>query len=257
MESIDSAITIWQQVAPKRFRTALENLPDPCPVCLNKLDFIRVQIEGNGEVVVPCVCQTADYAREVFEHCLTANKLETAEKQKDSSQLERYGTPEQWNSLVLTAQSLRSLMDSPFKHKWITIFGVKGCGKSHLMLATLNKMDKYAVYFYCDTLGNEIFASLDRDSTIDLKQKLIRAPVLLLDDLGTEPANSPFVSQFINGVIGARYQRGIYAPTVITTNLSEAALDARYDRMADRILDRHLVIQHHITLPSFRRLGKE
>jgi DNA replication protein DnaC len=253
VETLDRAIGIWQQVAPRLFKTALETPPEVCPMCLRQADLIRVPIPGNGILQVPCVCHTARHARVIYQDCLKANKMDIQDEQKTMKNMDRYGTPEQWQTLKDAASSLHSLIQSPLQHRWITIIGAKGCGKSHIVLSARNAMKQYAVYFYAASLGDEIFDSLDHDSTVALKDRLIRAPVLLLDDLGTEPARSDFVNQFINSVIGERYQRGIYAPTVITTNLLEADLDRRYDRLADRILDENLVNLHHITLPTYRR----
>jgi DNA replication protein DnaC len=257
METIDDAIGIWKQLAPIRFKEALEQKPNPCPMCRGEADLINLPIPGDGSVTVPCVCQTALYARRMWDDCLKANRISTSDRQRTLRQLNEYGTKAQWATMFAAMKSLRSLIDNPLQHKWITMIGDKGCGKSHVVLSARNLLDRYAVYFYCSTLGDEIFNSLDHDSTVQLKRRLIHAPVLMLDDLGTEPAKSDFVAQFINSVIGERYQLGIYAPTVITTNLSIKDLDDRYDRMADRILDERLVIQHSITLPSYRRPGKK
>jgi DNA replication protein DnaC len=160
--------------------------------------------------------------------------------------------------VVEAVASLKSLVASPFKHQWIHIMGVPGCGKTHLVLATYHSIPNFAVYVLAGALADQIHDGLKRESTdpewmglSDLKRALIDVPVLIVDDLGQEH-NSEFVGNTIQDIVVRRYQLLEKRPTVITTNLNRAMLLERYPRLMDRLTDKQLVLFRPISLDSYR-----
>ena len=68
-------------------------------------------------------------------------------------------------------------------------------------------------------------------------QAMMDAPVLMLDDLGTEPFMDNVTITELFNLLNERQQRKL--PTVISTNLSEKELRERYtERVTSRLLDR-------------------
>ena len=101
-------------------------------------------------------------------------------------------------------------------------------GACHLCVAPVTAFAMVnAFQRYVNTFGRD-------DNDI---QNFIDCGLLIIDDLGTEPAIKNITQEHIYNIINERL---LYArPFIITTNLSPAALADRYDqRLASRILSK-------------------
>lgn len=119
------------------------------------------------------------------------------------------------------------------------LFGPVGTGKTFLLHAVTKALIEKRVpvvyqsaYELVENVKDATFA-YDRAEESDAK-KILEAPVLLIDDLGTEILNGLTISMLFEVIsVRSRYGR----TTMISTNLSPNELEARYaPRIASRIL---------------------
>ena len=121
--------------------------------------------------------------------------------------------------------------------KGILMLGETGLGKTHLSLAIANRVmeREYTVLYdtvsvFMDRAEGERFGRLpDRDTL----GRMMAADLLVLDDLGAEYV-SPFGTASLYRVIDTRLERK--RPTLISTNLTVAQLQTRYEnRLISRL----------------------
>lgn len=111
------------------------------------------------------------------------------------------------------------------------ITGPKGTGKTHLAAAIANRIMQEGTAVICMTvidLLTEIKRTYDNqwrgDAEHDLLATYAKVPLLILDDVGKEPATEWAVSK-LYAIINARYEA--YLPTIITTNYTDTELVRR------------------------------
>lgn len=117
--------------------------------------------------------------------------------------------------------------------------GETGVGKTFFSSCIVSELGKKGVsaafmsaFDMLRTLENEHFGRTE-GNTMD---HLISAPLLVIDDLGSEPAVSKKIYEsFLYNIINGRINRLL--PTIISTNISGALIEERYGaRLASRIL---------------------
>lgn len=111
------------------------------------------------------------------------------------------------------------------------ITGPKGTGKTHLSAAIANHVMREGIAAVCMTaldLLTEIKRTYDSqwrgNAEHDLLDTYKKVPLLILDDVGKEPATEWAVSK-LYAIINARYEA--YLPTIITTNYTDTELVRR------------------------------
>ncbi len=138
---------------------------------------------------------------------------------------------------------------------WLVLYGTKGWGKTHLAVAVVNtrieepEAGPIPKFVSVPGLLNNLRQGFDDNSYADRLQSYFDAPMLILDDLGTENATSWAIEQLFM-IVDFRYGRE--KATVITTNTN---VDQMEPRIRDRILDRGtgLCTALGTTLPSYRQ----
>lgn len=117
----------------------------------------------------------------------------------------------------------------------IFMLGNPGLGKTHLSLSIAKTvLEKgYTVAYdsiinYLNAINREHYGRSDGDTL----STLLEVDLLVLDDLGSEPENSFYVSTIYN-IINTRLNRGL--PTIISSNISREEIQSRYN---DRIVSR-------------------
>ena len=113
------------------------------------------------------------------------------------------------------------------------ITGPMGTGKTHLAAAIANQLMHEGTAVICmtmidllDRIRQTFNASGNRwdDNEATLLNKYKRVPLLIIDDMGKEPATKWAVSK-IYAIINARYEACL--PTIITTNYTDSELVRR------------------------------
>jgi DNA replication protein DnaC len=135
---------------------------------------------------------------------------------------------------------------------WLAFTGDYGVGKTHLAAAIANqrmKLGQPALFIVVPDLLDHLRATFNPQSVVTFDQRfeeLRRAPLLILDDLGTESA-TPWAREKLYQIFDYRYNARL--PTVITTAKQIEDLDPR---LASRMLDVSLCTLFAIMIPPYR-----
>lgn len=123
---------------------------------------------------------------------------------------------------------------------WLILIGSYGCGKTHLAASIANDRVAHnhpALFVNVPDLLDHLRATFSPTSEVSYDQRFetVRtAPLLILDDLGTENA-TPWASEKLYQILNFRYNSQL--PTVITTNHRLEEIDVRLrSRMNDQDL---------------------
>jgi DNA replication protein DnaC len=135
---------------------------------------------------------------------------------------------------------------------WLVLTGEYGCGKTHLAAAIANErtaQGQPAMFIVVPDLLDHLRATFSPVSQVrfDRRFEEVRtAPLLVLDDLGTESA-SPWAQEKLYQVFNYRYNARL--PTVITTAHPIGEVDPR---LRTRMLDLAHCVVFAIIAPSYR-----
>jgi DNA replication protein DnaC len=138
---------------------------------------------------------------------------------------------------------------------WLTFTGPHGCGKTHLAAAIANHhaQQGYPVLFVlAPDLLDHLRATFSPQSVISFDKRfeeVRQAPLLVLDDLGTEAATS-WAREKLYQIVDYRYNAR--RATVITTAFAIEELEKLDPRLATRILDTSLCRRFAINAPAYR-----
>ena len=134
---------------------------------------------------------------------------------------------------------------------WLVFQGVNGCGKTHLAAAIINyryKMRQPALFIVVPDFLDHLRSTFKPDSETSYDQLFERvknAPLLVLDDLGTQ-SSSPWAKEKLYQVINHRYNAQL--PTVVTTNSSTDEMDSP---ISSRFADPKISLIFNITAPHY------
>jgi DNA replication protein DnaC len=139
---------------------------------------------------------------------------------------------------------------------WLILVGSYGCGKTHLAAAIANERiarKQPALFVNVPDLLDHLRATYSPTSDVSYDQRFetVRAaPLLILDDLGTENATS-WASEKLYQILNYRYNAQL--PTVITTNHRLEEIDVR---LRSRMNDHDLCQIYTILAPDYRGSGR-
>jgi DNA replication protein DnaC len=136
--------------------------------------------------------------------------------------------------------------------EWLVLMGTYGCGKTHLAAAIANhqiSQRNAALFVVVPDLLDHLRATFSPQSPLSydkLFEQVRRAPLLILDDLGTESATK-WAREKLYQLFNHRYNARL--PTVITTAQGIDDLDPR---LRSRMLDRSRCLIYEILAPAYR-----
>jgi len=180
-------------------------------------------------VLFPCACRLAEQARRKTDALVHLSNL-------DAFREKTFAT---FNPFVVGLRTIvpqvRTYARQP--NGWLTLLGPYGVGKTHLAAAIAHETlerGEGVLFAVVPDLLDHLRTTFSPQSTIayDAQFDLLRtAPLLILDDLGTESA-TPWAREKLYQLINHRYNYRL--PTVITSNLKPDAIEPRiYSRLCD------------------------
>jgi len=153
-------------------------------------------------------------------------------------------------NLARAVKIARAFAEHP--RDWLIFTGTYGVGKTHLAAAIANyraQQGQPALFVVVPDLLDHLRATFTPQSTVPFDQRfeeVRRAPLLVLDDLGTESA-TPWAREKLYQIFDYRYNARL--PTVITTATPLEELDPR---LATRILDVSRCTTFALLVPAYR-----
>ncbi len=137
---------------------------------------------------------------------------------------------------------------------WLIITGTYGCGKTHLAAAAANyrAVSGFPVMFIvAPDLLDQLRATFDPGSMVSYDKRfdeIRRAPLLILDDLGTQ-SSTPWAQEKLFQLLNYRYNAKL--PTIITMSMTLDEFEQQEPRLFVRMLDTNLCLHVGIIAPSY------
>jgi len=228
-----------------------------CPYCKG-LGYVRADVPvGHPDFgkLLPCTCRLAEMAQHRVERLRALGNLDALAHMTFETFLpEGHGLPPQKQENLRHAYEVaREYAENP--SGWLLIKGGYGCGKTHLAAAIANRCierGQPVLFVTVPDLLDHLRAAFGPTSPVAYDERFdeVRtAPVLILDDLGTEAPTS-WAQEKLFQILNYRYNARL--PTVITTNhdLEEIPL-----RIRSRLVDPDLTRIVSILAPDYRQVG--
>ena len=142
------------------------------------------------------------------------------------------------------------------KNQGLLLYGTVGTGKSYLSACIANNIME-RLHSVCATSMVKIMDLArdlnNKDMLAQLEDKMMKADLLILDDLGTENETG-YAAEIAYRVIDGRYR--VKKPMVITTNLTLEAMQSCTEIKKKRVYDRILEVCYPMQFngKSFRQL---
>lgn len=162
-------------------------------------------------------------------------------------------SPEVRRSLEAAFNAANQYAEDP--QGWLVFFGNYGCGKTHLAAAIGNYRLAYGeepIFVVVPDFLDHLRATFNPNSNTSydhLFEQVRTAPLLILDDLGTQSA-TPWAREKLYQIFNYRYNAKL--PTVITTANELEDMDPR---IRSRMLDGRICSMYLILAPAFTRSG--
>jgi DNA replication protein DnaC len=142
------------------------------------------------------------------------------------------------------AEDARAFAESP--QGWLLVHGPSGAGKTHVAAAIANRCierGQAALFVVVPDLLDHLRSAYNPNSDLGydaLFEQVRNAPVLILDDLGTQHATA-WAQEKLFQLLNHRYNSQL--PTVVTTNLSVDRID---ERLRMRLTDPAIARVYHV-----------
>ena len=229
--------------------------PD-CPLCQG-MGYLHSDVPvGHPDFgkLLPCPCRLSE---------IQAKRADSFRSMADMGALDRYTfdsfhpeghglTPDRQENLRRAFQIAREYARQP--RGWLLLLGSFGCGKTHLAAAIANEalaQGTLPIFVTVPDLLDHLraaFAPTSTEAYSERFEQVRRAPLLILDDLGTEHA-TPWAAEKLFQLLNYRYMMRL--PTVITSN---QMLEQMEPRLRSRMADPEFVEIVTILAPDFRQV---
>ncbi len=203
-----------------------------CPIC-NGLGFVTKNVPvGHPDFgrAVPCECKQRQVAKRTLDDLHAASNLGMLQHMTfDNFNANFPGFSER------VQRNLANSFDTAYKFAqnpegWLIFIGGYGCGKTHLAVAIANyqlKMGRPVLFIVVPDLLDYLRVTFAPHANVSFSHRfdeVREAPLLILDDLGTE-SNTPWAQEKLYQIFNYRYSARL--PTVVTTNRKLEQLDPR------------------------------
>ncbi len=184
---------------------------------------------------VPCRCKLEEITEKRLEDLRKVSNLGLLSRMRfDNFRLQGF-RPREEQVLGQAYRRAREFAESP--QGWLILLGGYGCGKTHLAAAIANyclERGHPCLFVVVPDLLDHLRATYSPGSTVSYDERfeaILTAPLLILDDLGTQQA-TPWAQEKLYQLFNHRYNARL--PTVITSNRMLEETDPRLrSRMAD------------------------
>jgi DNA replication protein DnaC len=220
-----------------------------CPVCKDA-GWVRMEVpvgHPNFGRLIHCECRFTEQAERERESLRRLSNLDGFTRHTFEDFEPVPGTEEAFDVARAFAR------DPDPEHRWLYLRGGVGVGKTHLAVATALEIRERngSVYFaVVPDLLDHLRATFDPAQGVaydDRFNQIRGAPLLVLDDLGTENT-TPWAREKLYQIINHRYVERLL--TIVTSNQSHDKID---ERILSRLLDTHLTRDIHIDAADYRR----
>ncbi len=229
----------------------------PCPLC-GGLGFVRENVpidHPDFGRLFPCRCRLAEIEQRRSERLRAISNLQHLARMTFETFV-----PEGYGLAPDKAANLRFAYDlaeqfAQDRKGWLVLFGGYGCGKTHLAAAIANRVverGQPVLFIVVPDLLDYLRATFGPHSPVSYDERFeeVRgAPLLILDDLGTQSSTS-WAQEKLFQILNYRYNARL--PTVITSNHRLDEIDLR---IRSRMVDPDLATIVTILAPDFRRSG--
>jgi DNA replication protein DnaC len=237
--------------------SGITQTPAECPWC-GGLGYVREDVpidHPNFGKLFPCRCKQADIDARRFEQLRALSNLDHMSRMSfDTFVPDGYGLPPE------SADNLRRAFAEAERYAqnptgWLVLVGGYGCGKTHLAAAIANRLierGQQVLFVVVPDLLDHLRATFGPNSPVSYDRRfdeVRNAPVLILDDLGTQ-SSTAWAQEKLFQILNYRYNARL--PTVVTTNQNLEEIDLR---IRSRLADLDLAILLTILAPDFRRGG--
>jgi DNA replication protein DnaC len=229
---------------------------DPnCPLCAG-IGYLRSDLPPGhpdfGRLDI-CSCRQSQVTQLVRQRLFALSNLEELRHLTFENFYSRGRTglwPQQADSLEQACNQAKHFAQS--MDGWLLFQGEFGCGKTHLAAAIANfavSMGVPSLFITVpDLLDSLRFSYQDPESSFEERfEEIRRAPLLVLDDFGTQNATA-WAQEKLFQILNYRYIN--HLPLVVTTNLSLREIEGR---IRSRLEDPELVTIVRILAPDYRR----
>ncbi|HLX07626.1 MAG TPA: ATP-binding protein [Thermoanaerobaculia bacterium] len=193
-----------------------------CPSCGGR-GWV-VELDGGAGTARPCFCRQYEVVPRLiaaagipdrYRECRLGNfKVTSGAAARHAQLLAARAAAQRYANDFLTPQG--------FTHSGLLFIGPPGVGKTHLAVGILVEViERYSVrgrFVELNTFFNQMqstFGQTSSESTQAVLAPLMEAPLLVLDELGTQQP-TPWIRDVLYLVINTRYTRRL--PTLFTTN---------------------------------------
>ena len=226
-----------------------EKLPQECPLCKGAGFVYPLLPSGHPDFgrVVPCQCTKEELAEESLSRLQRYSNLGPLSRLtfENLNPKGRTSDPRGQQRFAQAYEGAKAFAEDP--QGWLVLCGVTGCGKTHLAAAIANHCilkGRPALFIVVPDLLDHLRATFSPQSEIsydELFDQVRNAPILILDDLGTQ-TSTPWAKEKLYQIINHRYNTRL--PTVITTNTPLEELDERlHTRLADADLSKVYLVE--------------
>lgn len=234
------------------------SLGDPaCPIC-GGTGFVARDVEvGHPDFgrAVPCTCAEPKLQESRKRQMNALGALESLNEMSfDTFRADGIGlTPERQRTLRAAHDAARAYAENP--QGWLLLTGGFGVGKTHLAAAIGNYVaqggGRPLLVLVPDLLDHlrSSYSPTSEETYDELFDRLRDAPLLILDDLGSE-SSTAWAQEKLFQLLNHRYLRRL--PTVITSNKPINALEPR---IRSRLMDMDVVVHMQILAADYRGGG--